>query len=68
MKDKIFREYDIRGKVPSDINEDVAYKIGLGYGSFLQEFLKPPTEYPRKATERKNWRMRNSDFFKRTKF
>lgn len=39
MKDKIFREYDIRGKVPSDINEDVAYQIGLGYGSFLQEFL-----------------------------
>lgn len=39
MKDQIFREYDIRGKVPSDINEDVAYKIGLGYGSFIQEFL-----------------------------
>ncbi len=39
MKDKIFREYDIRGKVPSEINEDVAYKIGLGYGSFIQEFL-----------------------------
>ena len=39
MKDKIFREYDIRGKVPSDINEEVAYKIGLGYGSFIQEFL-----------------------------
>lgn len=39
MKDKIFREYDIRGKVPEDINEEVAYKIGLGYGSFLQEHL-----------------------------
>ncbi len=39
MKDNIFREYDIRGKVPSEINEDVAYKIGLGYGSYLQEFL-----------------------------
>lgn len=43
MKDKIFREYDIRGKVPADINEDVAYKIGLGYGSFLQEFLNQDT-------------------------
>lgn len=43
MKDKIFREYDIRGKVPSDINEEVAYKIGLGYGSFLQEFLNQDT-------------------------
>ncbi len=40
MKDEIFREYDIRGKVPKDINEDVAYLIGKGYGSFLQEFLK----------------------------
>ena len=40
MKDNIFREYDIRGKYPEDINEDLAYKIGLGYGSFLQEFLK----------------------------
>ena len=39
MKDSIFREYDIRGKYPDDINEEVAYKIGLGYGSFLQEFL-----------------------------
>lgn len=39
MKDKIFREYDIRGNVPNDINEEVAYKIGLGYGSFIQEFL-----------------------------
>ncbi len=39
MKDNIFREYDIRGKVPSEINEKVAYKIGLGYGSYLQEFL-----------------------------
>lgn len=39
MKDNIFREYDIRGKVPSDINDEVAYKIGLGYGSFIQEFL-----------------------------
>lgn len=43
MKDKIFREYDIRGKVPIDINDDIAYKIGLGYGSFLQEFLNQDT-------------------------
>ncbi len=39
MNDNIFREYDIRGVVPKDINEEVAYKIGLGYGSFLQEIL-----------------------------
>ena len=39
MVDNIFREYDIRGKVPKEINKDVAYKVGLGYGSYLQEFL-----------------------------
>ena len=39
MKDKIFREYDIRGKYPEDINEEIAYKIGKGYGSYLQEIL-----------------------------
>ncbi len=39
MKDTIFRDYDIRGKYPSEINEDGAYKIGLGYGSYLQEHL-----------------------------
>ncbi len=39
MKDTIFREYDIRGKYPNEINEEVAYKIGCGYGSYLQENL-----------------------------
>lgn len=37
MNDKIFRSYDIRGKYPLDINEDIAYQVGLGYGSILQE-------------------------------
>ena len=39
MKDKIFREYDIRGTYPKDINEEVAYEFGLGYGSYIQEYL-----------------------------
>ena len=43
MNNNIFREYDIRGVYPTDINEDVAYKIGLGYGSFLQKFLNQDT-------------------------
>ncbi|MBQ6841319.1 MAG: phosphomannomutase/phosphoglucomutase [Bacilli bacterium] len=43
MKDKIFRAYDIRGKYPEDINEDVAYKIGLGYGSYIQEKFNQTT-------------------------
>lgn len=39
MNDTIFRSYDIRGKYPNEVNGKIAYKIGLGYGSYLQEFL-----------------------------
>lgn len=35
----IFREYDIRGVYPTQINEEVAYLIGQGYGSYIQEKL-----------------------------
>lgn len=35
IKDEIFREYDLRGIYPTDINEDVAYKIGLSFGSYI---------------------------------
>ena len=36
--DKIqsFKAYDIRGKVPSELNPDLAYKIGRAYGSYLK--------------------------------
>lgn len=37
MVNEIFREYDIRGEYPSLINEDVAYKIGRSYGSYIKE-------------------------------
>ena len=35
--DKIagFKAYDIRGKVPSELNNDVAYKIGKAFGKFV---------------------------------
>jgi phosphomannomutase/phosphoglucomutase len=33
----IFREYDIRGIVGTDVNEDVAEQIGRAYGSELRE-------------------------------
>ncbi|HZW38830.1 MAG TPA: phosphomannomutase [Ignavibacteriaceae bacterium] len=35
--DKIncFKAYDIRGKVPSELNTDLAYKIGRAYADFL---------------------------------
>lgn len=37
---KIFREYDIRGRYPEDINEDVSYTIGRGFGSYLKRLGK----------------------------
>lgn len=37
IKQNIFRGYDIRGKVPTQIDEDVAYTVGLSYGSYIQE-------------------------------
>ena len=43
MNPNIFREYDIRGVYPSEINETVAYTIGKAYGSYLQEKLKQTT-------------------------
>lgn len=36
MNNNIKRLYDMRGKFPIDINEDIAYKVGKAYGSFLQ--------------------------------
>lgn len=33
----IFKEYDIRGRYPDEINEEVAYLVGRGYGSYLKE-------------------------------
>ncbi len=37
MNETIFREYDIRGTYPSDINEKAAYQIGRAYGSYIKE-------------------------------
>ena len=31
-----FKAYDIRGRVPEDLNEEVAYRIGRAYVEFLQ--------------------------------
>ncbi len=31
-----FKAYDIRGKVPDELNEDVAYRIGRAYAAFLK--------------------------------
>ncbi len=39
----IFREYDIRGIVDKDLDDDVYYKLGRAYGAFLynQQGIKP---------------------------
>ncbi len=36
----IFRGYDIRGIVPTEIDEDTAYTIGLGFGSHIKNMGK----------------------------
>lgn len=40
MNLKIFREYDIRGNYPADINEEIAYKIGKSFGSYIKKLNK----------------------------
>ena len=37
MNENVFRAYDIRGRYPEEINEEFAYKMGLAYGSYIQE-------------------------------
>ncbi len=34
----IFREYDVRGTYPKDINENVAYTFGKAYGTYIKRF------------------------------
>ena len=36
----IFRGYDIRGIYPTEIDEDTAYTIGLGFGSYIKSLGK----------------------------
>ncbi|PKM46232.1 MAG: phosphomannomutase [Gammaproteobacteria bacterium HGW-Gammaproteobacteria-1] len=31
-----FKAYDIRGRIPDELNEDVAYRIGCGYAAVIQ--------------------------------
>ena len=34
----IFKAYDIRGKVPNDINGETAYTIGKSYGTYIKRY------------------------------
>lgn len=31
-----FKAYDVRGRVPEELNEDIAYRIGRGYAAFVK--------------------------------
>ncbi len=33
---RCFKAYDVRGRVPEELNEDVVYRIGRAYAAFLQ--------------------------------
>ena len=30
-----FKAYDVRGRVPEELNEDIAYRIGRAYAEFV---------------------------------
>ena len=36
MNAAIFREYDIRGKFPDDLNNETAYELGKSFGTYFQ--------------------------------
>jgi len=36
MKISCFKAYDIRGRIPDQLNDDVAYRVGRAYAQFLQ--------------------------------
>ena len=37
INDNIFRGYDIRGIYPSELDENTAYTVGLGFGSHIKK-------------------------------
>lgn len=45
---EIFREYDIRGIADRDLTNDVVYKIGRGYGTYIQ--LERKTQNAKRKT------------------
>ena len=38
MKTECFKAYDIRGRVPDQLNPELAYKIGRAYAQFIRPF------------------------------
>ena len=47
-----FKAYDIRGRIPTELNEELAYQIGQSYASFVKPKdvvvgRAPPSQIPR---------------------
>jgi len=40
INEKIFRSYDIRGKYPTELDDDTFYTIGLAFGSYIKSHGK----------------------------
>jgi len=40
MNEKIFKAYDIRGIYPEDVNEEIAYEVGLAYSQMRKRELR----------------------------
>ena len=36
MNISCFKAYDIRGRIPDQLNDDIAYRVGRAYAQFLQ--------------------------------
>jgi phosphomannomutase/phosphoglucomutase len=37
MNPNIFREYDIRGRVPDELNQETVYRLGLAFGTYFKK-------------------------------
>jgi len=60
LKKEIFKEYDIRGIVNNDLNHEVAYFIGIAYGTLLRK-INPDAE---KISVGKDVRHSSNELFK----
>ena len=39
INENIFRGYDIRGIYPTELDDETAYTVGLGFGSYIKSII-----------------------------